>query len=570
MRRMSKFRLCRSRAMPDLTADIIIENARILTMDEGLPRADALAIRGNRILSVGARGDMGGLKAGHTRVIDAAGATVLPGLIESHMHLFPGAVLLTRLNLAGITGFDAVAAAIRQRAAEEPGDGLLMVEQAHYGTFGEGVSITRQVLDAVLPDRPLALMAGDHHTVWANTLALKAAGLLQGLALPPGNEVVMGADGLASGELREFLAFDPVVALTPTGGRESLGLATGRWPKTPATPAERAADKALLKRGLHHLARHGFTSFHAFDGDPYQYELLAELEAEGALTVRARYPFRILPGMDMAEFALAEEWRRTCNSAFLKVDFIKMFMDGVLESTTAAMLDDYCGHPGVKGECLFEAGEYDALCIEADRRGFQIAVHAIGDLAVRRTLDGYEAARRAHGARDARHRVEHIETLDPADIGRFADMGVIASFQPTHAPGGAYPLEPLATLIGRERMRTAYAWQTLRDTGARLAFSSDWPVAPIDAMLGVKTAMTRAQAFDGAPDQRQGLMDTLASFTRDNAFAAFEETEKGMLKPGMLADVTVLSGDIEAMQAEAIDTLKAAFTICDGRVTFEG
>jgi hypothetical protein len=552
------------------TADIIIENARILTMDAAKPRCEALAITGNRVSGAGARADILQQKAAHTRLIDARGATVLPGLIESHMHLFPGAALLTRLNLAGVTGFEAVAAQIRQRAAEEPGDGILMVEQAHYGTFGEAMPITRQLLDSILPGRPLALMAGDHHTVWANTAALTAAGLLHGMALPAGNEVVLGPDGLASGELREFLAFDAVVALTPTGGRESLGLATGRWPKTPATPAERATDKALLKRGLAHLVQHGFTSFHAFDGDPYQYELMAELEAEGALNVRARYPFRILPGMDFAEFALAEEWRTQYNSSFLKVDFIKTFMDGVLESTTAAMLEDYCGHPGVKGECLFSAAEHDALCIEADRRGFQIAVHAIGDLAVRRTLDGFQAARTANGARDARHRVEHIETLDPADIGRFALLGVIASFQPTHAPGGAYPLEPLATLIGRERMRTAYAWQTLRDTGARLAFSSDWPVAPIDAMLGIKTAMTRAQAFDGAPDQRQGLMDTLASFTRDNAFAAFEEADKGMLKPGMLADVTVLSGDIEAIAPDAIDTLKAAMTICDGKVTFEG
>src|SRR5690606_22774361 len=174
-------------------------------------------------------------------------------------------------------------------------------------------------------------------------------------------------------------------------------------------------------------------------------------------------------------------------------------------STTAHMFADYGTAPGVSGYSYFEQDEFDAICTEADRHGLQIAVHAIGDAAVNRTLNGYEAARRANGARDSRHRIEHIEMLAPSDLPRFAELGVIASMQPTHAPGGAYPVEPILSMVGRDRMMTGYAWQTIRRTGARLVFASDWPVAPLDPLLGIKTAITRKPAFEGAPDERQTL-----------------------------------------------------------------
>jgi predicted amidohydrolase YtcJ len=548
-------------------AAIIIENARILTMDAAQPRAEAIAIGGNRILALGARSDVAPFRTPSTRIINAGGATVLPGLIESHMHLFQGAVQLDRLAIPGLTGASAIDA-IRARAAAEPGNGLILVEQAAYDALGAGVALTRHALDAILPGRPLALMAGDHHTVWANTAALAATGLLDGRALPHGHEVVMAPDGRAAGELREFLAFEALLALTPTGGRESFGLMHGRAPAVAPGPVERASDAALLKRGLAHLARHGFTSFHAMDGDPYQYELVAGLEAEGALPLRARFPFRVLPGMDRTELALAEEWRARFASPLMSVDFIKIFMDGVIESRTAFMLADYDDAPGQRGEALFAQDEFDALCIEAERRGFQIAVHAIGDAAVRRTLDGYAAARRANGVGDRRHRIEHIETIDATDIPRLAELGVIASFQPTHAPSRHYPAEPLAALIGERRMATAFPWRTMRETGARICFSSDWPVVPVNPFEGIANALARPQ-WKSAPDQRQTLPETLASYTRDNAFAGFAEAQTGMLKQGMLADLVMLSGDIEAATPDEIEGFAAMLTICDGRVTFE-
>lgn len=549
------------------SADLLIENARILTMDPERPFAEAIALKDGTVLAVGSRTEVAEAAPSASRRIDAGGASVLPGFIDSHIHLFTGGAQLDSLSLAGFTGFDRIAAAIRARAASDAST-VLIAEQAAYSMFGDDEPITRQLLDRVLPDRPLALFASDHHTMWANTAALRAAGILRGRDVPPGNEIVMGEDGLATGELREFEAMAPVSALTPTGGREMLGLA-GHEPKTAPTAAQRAIDTAIIKQGLAYCASLGITSFHNMDGNFYQLELLGEIERAGELIVRGRVPFRFTPGMALSELEKAVEMRRRWNSDRLRADFVKIFMDGVVESTTAHMFEDYDTAPGVRGFSYFEPEEFDAICAQIDRLGFQIAVHAIGDAAVNRTLNGYEAAQRANGRRDSRHRIEHIEVLAPADLGRFAALGVIASMQPTHAPGGYYPPEPILSMVGRERMRLAYPWQTIRDTGARLVFASDWPVAPLDPLLGIRTAMMRGPVFDGAPDERQSLIDSIAGFTRDGAFTEFTEDRKGVLRRGALADVVILAGDIEAREPGEIDAMKVAATICGGQLTYE-
>jgi len=550
-------------------ADIIIDNGRVLTMDPERPRAEAVALSGNRILAVGSRADVGALRGPATRVVDAGGATVLPGFIESHMHIFPGSTQLDSLSLAGLTGFEAIAKAVRRRAAERADEALILAEQAQYAMFGAGTAIDRHVLDRILADRPLAFYAADHHTIWANTAALTATGLLSGRTAPAGSEIVLGDDGLANGELREFQAYEPILRMTPTGGREGNGLASGAAFATPPSAAERALDLAALRNGLDYCASLGITSFHNMDGDPWQLDLLDEIDRDGGLKARAYMPFRMLPGMGLGELKRAVDERTHYAGERLKAGFVKMFMDGVLESTTAYMLDDYGGHPGLRGEPLFTPQDFDAICIEVDRLGLQIAVHAIGDAAVRQTLDGYAAARRANGARDSRHRIEHIETLDPADLPRLAELGVVASLQPTHAPGPCFPSEPLTSLIGDRRLPLSYAWQTIRATGARVCFASDWPVAPLDPLLGIQAALTRRRLAPAAADEKQDLMDTLASFTRDGAFVEFAEGEKGMLRPGFLADVAVLDGDIEATAADAIASMKVVATFCDGRQTYQ-
>jgi hypothetical protein len=234
------------------------------------------------------------------------------------------------------------------------------------------------------------------------------------------------------------------------------------------------------------------------------------------------------------------------------------------------MIEDYADRPGWKGEPLFTPERFAEVATEIDRRGLQIAVHAIGDGAVRAVLDGYEAAAKANGKRDSRHRIEHIEVVHADDVPRFRALGVVASMQPPHPPGTmGLPLEPTVSRIGRERWHLSYAWRTLRDAGARLVFATDWPVSPIDPLASVQAAVTRTTWADDLPDQRQTLDETLASYTRDSAHTEFMEGRKGQLKPGQLADIVTLAGDITAVSPDTIINVRPAMTVCDGRVTFE-
>lgn len=551
------------------SADIIITNARILTMDGGQPRAEALAISGNRILTVGSKDEVPNLRGSHTRVIDAKGKTVLPGFVESHMHLFMGAVELDSLMVTGVEGLDALTRAVRDFAGKRPADPIIVANGANYMIIRQTGVITRHDLDMILPNRPFILCCFDHHTVWANTEALKAAGLLHGKVLPPGNEVVMGPDGLATGELKEPGAFIPVFALTPTQGRESLGMTMGEDPVPPATHVQRQNDKAAIKRGLAYCASLGITSIHNMDGNFYQLELLDALRHEGSLLCRVQVPWHQKNYFPLERIDEAVEMRRRYHDDMLYSGRVKVFMDGVIESLTAFMLDDYPNHPGERGLPLFTPEQFDEVAIRADKHGLQIAVHAIGDGAVRRTLDGYEAARKANGKRDSRHRIEHIEVIDPADIPRLKELGVTASMQPIvglGVPGGQD--EPCRERIGR-KLPFAYAWQTIREAGAHMSFSSDWPISPLDPLLGMQSAMTQVPLEPDCPPQRQGLMETIAAFTSDGAYTEFAEAKKGRLKAGLLADVVVLDGDIETTPASELATIKPKLTICDGRITFE-
>jgi predicted amidohydrolase YtcJ len=550
-------------------ADILIANARVQTLDGKGTRGEALAVAGNEIIFVGDGADAAALRHKGTRVIDAQGASVLPGFIESHMHIFSGAAELDHLQLTGVKGFAELEAKARAYAAARPETKLLVAQGADYTILSKDERMTRQHLDRIVPDRPFMMFSPDHHTAWANTAALEKAHLLKGRDVGIGSEIVMGDDGLAMGELREGGAIDPVRALGGAG-RERLGLETGGEPDIAPTTQERAADRDTMRLGLAHCARHGITSFHNMDGNFYQLELLDEIDQESGLPVRARIPFHMKNFMKLADLEKASEMHRRYRSERLASGFVKMFMDGVIDSTTAIMVDGYAGGSNQNGDPLFPEEQFREIAIEADRRGLQIAVHAIGDGAVNRVLNGYEAAANANGRRDSRHRVEHAEVVLPQDIERFHRLGVVASMQPPHPPGTmGLPLEPTISLIGEKRWAYSYAWQTLREAGVRLAFGSDWPVSDINPLRGIHAAVTRKAWKKGVVEQRQSLHDTLMGYTADGAWTEFQEHRKGRLMPGMLADIVVLSDDIEAVAPEEIDKLHPVVTICDGRVTYE-
>jgi predicted amidohydrolase YtcJ len=552
-----------------LSAELIVTNARILTMDDDNPTAEALAVANGRILAVGSGAEIAALAGPDTRRIDAKGASVLPGFIESHLHMLMGAAELVQLQLFGVKGFDALSEKVRAYAAANPDRPLLVAQGADYTIISDTEPLTRHHLDRILPDRPLALVSPDHHTMWANTKALEAAGILHGRAVGAGNEIVMGDDGLAAGELRESEAMGPVSALAGES-RIRLGITTGGEPDPAPTPEERAADRAIMLRGLQYAAEHGITSFHNMDGNLYQLELLAELQAEGNLLCRARVPFHYKNFMTPDILEKASMMAERYNSEWLQSGFVKMFIDGVLDSWTAVMVEPYADRPDWVGEPLFSAEEFARVATEIDRRGLQIAVHAIGDGAVRTVLDGYEAARKANGQRDSRHRIEHIEVTTDADIPRFAELGVVCSMQPPHPPGSmGLPLEPTVSRIGRDRWRLAYAWRTVKDTGARVVFASDWPVSPIDPMAGIQAAMVRKPWAEGLPDHSYSLREAIAGYTVEGAYTEFAEAAKGRLKQGYLADLVVLSGDVEATDPEQLHTVRPVTTICGGRITYQ-
>ena len=549
-------------------ADLIIRNARIMTMDDMFPSADSMAISGHAITAVGSTDDVANLAGPATRIIDAGGASVLPGFIESHLHIFSGAASLSRLDLTGVEGKDALRNAVMNWSARQP-NGIIFANQAHYTILGSG-PITRQMLDEACPDRPFAMMAPDSHTAWANTSALTAAGLLNGRRINSGSEIVMAEDGTASGELRETDAFAPVIALTETQGREALGYTTARDPVPAPTNAQRAADIATLQQGIKYCASLGITSMHNMDGNLYQCELLQQIHQADGLNCRIEVPFHYKNDKQLSDLEEAEHMRRTWSSDHLWCNRVKLFMDGVLDSGTAFVLDGYPDAPSSTGDPLFSAEEFNEIAAQCDKRGFQIAVHAIGDAAVRRTLDGYQAARQANGKRDSRHRIEHIEIIDEADIKRFAELGVIASMQPLHALGtGSYPMEPTRSKIGDAKLARAFAWNTLRDAGANLCFASDWPVSPVDPLLSIKAAMTREKLHPSHPDQRQSLHQAVHGYTAGGAYAEFSEGRKGTLKSGSLADIVILDGNIETTDPGAIDTMKVTTTICDGHITYQ-
>ncbi|MET3522268.1 amidohydrolase [Mesorhizobium abyssinicae] len=551
-----------------MQADMVVTNARILTMDPARPAASAMAIANGRVLAVGDATDVLPLAGNSTRIIDAAGRSVLPGFIEAHMHVFGGGAILNDLLLTGTKGEAAIRDKVRAHAAANPEAKVLFCQGADYDML-DGRPIDRHFLDSILDDRPLAFVAFDHHTMWANTILLKEVGLLHGKALGPGNEVVMGGDALATGELREVEAFGPVNVYAGTF-RSSLGLSTGGEPPEPPTPEERALDRASIKAALAWCARHGITSIHNMDGNLYTLELLTEIQEQGALLCRVKVPFHFKNFMTVAMLEKASRMNDDYRGDWLNSGLVKAFYDGVIEGYTAYLVDGYADRPDFTGEPLFTQAQFTEMAIEADRRGLQIAVHAIGDGAVRSVLNGYEAAMKANGPRDARHRVEHIEVIQPSDIPRFAALGAIASMQPPHPPGVMdFPLEPAKTRIGPDRWPLAYAWRTLKQAGAHVVFASDWPVARIDVLAGIHAAVNRKPWAPHLPDQSYTVHEAIAAYTIEGAYAEHAEDRKGQLKPGHFADFVLLSGDIEAVSPEEINTLSPALTVCGGRVTFE-
>jgi predicted amidohydrolase YtcJ len=529
-------------------ADLLIVNAKILTLDPNVPNAEALAIAGERILWLGSTKDSSAFKAAGTRVIDAGGRSVLPGLIDAHVHLIKGSMQLDKISGVGITSLSALKNRILEYRQRGPSRKTLVGYGLDYGLFDPARAV-REQLDGIVSDRPLALYAYDLHTVWANTRALEMAGLLHGRATSPGNEVVMGDDGLATGELLEREAFGPLAEIVE--------------PQDPQT------QRAAVLEGLKLFASYGLTGGHNMDGTVEHLALYSSLERNQELSIRLDVPFSVTPHHTPEIVARALEMRDSVSGNVLTSHRVKFFMDGVIETGTGFMLEAYSDLPGRYGDPLFSLEHFTDIALEADKNGLQIAVHAIGDAAVRRTLDGLENVQRTNGTRDSRHRIEHIELLHPNDLGRFKTLGVTASMQPTHA-AMSLPGTVWANRVGRERWENAFPWNDLRNALVPLVFGTDFPVVGLNPFCAIHNAVARGAWAQDMTNHGQTLMQALAGYTRDAAWAQFREHEKGMLRVGMLADVTMLTQDITTTPLEEIPNLRSSLTVLGGRVVFEG
>lgn len=548
-------------------ADLIITNARVITVDPQNPHAEAVGVTGNRISYVGSAKDAKDWCGPRTRIVDAQGCTLMPGFIDSHFHLRIGSAELGNIPLENVKSFEDLKIAILDFSQEHSDDLWITGSHLNYDIMPGSERLSRHHLDTIISDRPIALMAFDYHTMWVNTLALEMAGILHGGKTGPNSEIVMGPDGLASGELREPAAYGKVLALTGVWGRAMSSL-TG-VPMNKGLPYDEGQERILLRKGLTLANRVGITSVHNMDGNLEQIRLYKTLEEAGELTVRVYIPLSVRPESQPEALAEAVAMREEYNTGMVHSGFVKFFMDGVIESWTALLLDDYTDKSGWCGYANYSLEYFTQMAVASDRLGLQISVHAIGDGAVRRALDGFEAVCRINGIRDSRHRIEHIELIHPEDLSRFTELGVIASMQPLHAMGSTTETSIWSMRVGSDRWQWGFAWQTIRQAGARLIFGSDWPVVSQNPMLGLHAALNRKPLAPGLPDQRQSLMDAIASYTTDAAYAEFQEHQKGQICPGMLADLVLLSDDLTAVSPEDLSEISAVMTICDGRIVYE-
>jgi predicted amidohydrolase YtcJ len=530
-------------------SSIIFHNAAVYTANPSQPRAEAVALENNRIAYVGDNAKALAHRQSTTKVVDAKGRTVMPGFNDSHYHLGMGSYTLDELYLDNVKTLTELRDAIQKYVWENPSKSWIVGRRCSYDIDG-AKPLTRQHLDAIEANKPVALFSLDFHTVWANTKALELGGILHGAETQTGSEIVMASDGTASGELREPAAYHLVTEKRPERtGSEKL---------------------SLIKQGIQLANSYGITSIHNMDDEDRELENYGLLESRGDLTLRIDFPLSIKPETPLEDLYIIKDWQKNIKSERLHFGRIKVFMDGVIESTTALMVEPYA-HLDTLGDALFTAKHFNEIAVTADKLGWQISVHAIGDGAVKRTLDGYKTAQKTNGKRDSRHRIEHIETLHPTDLHRFKELGVIASMQPLHAPQphrGHYLF--WMQCVGEKRWAWSFPWQTLREAGATLAFSSDYPVVTQSPFMGIDAGVNRQAWKPELRNQAQTLEQVLDGYTKAGAYLEFAEHEKGQLKEGMLADVVMLSDDLFSISRNDIKNMKTDLTVMDGNIVYEG
>ncbi len=532
-------------------ATLVVTNALIATMDARNPRAEALAAQGEWIVAVGTVDQIALHVGPETKVIDAGGRLVIPGFNDSHCHFRGGAELLRSLNLYGVDTIEKVLALVKERVAgAAPGEWITGSRYDH--TLWGDRWPTRADLDKVAPRNPVVLRRASGHSVWVNSLALERSGITKDTANPPAGEIQIDP---GTGE--------------PTGILLESAAGLVRVPRgADISPVERHRQrKDDLLAGLRHAAELGVTSVQS-SSSLEELELVRELKADGLLTLRFNGWLRLADARGLTRRGI----RSGDGDLWVRVGFLKGYIDGTLGDGTAAMFEPFADREGFLGLPTMTQAELDSAVLLADRNGFQIGVHAIGDKGVHMVLDAFQRARLANGQSDRRHRIEHAQVIHPDDIRRFGLLGVIPSMQQTHCTTDMRFAEKR---VGINRCKTSYAWRSLLDSGAVLAFGTDWSVEPLDPMRGVFSSVTRTNIQEMQPktgwfpEQKLTVWESIYYYTYGSAFAEHLDHVKGTLSVGKLADMVMLDADLFAIDPERILDVKVDYTIVGGRVVWD-
>jgi predicted amidohydrolase YtcJ len=530
-------------------ADLIVHNAKVWTVDRNHPTAQAVAVLGDRIVAVGSSDEIEAWHGARTRVLDAAGKLLLPGFNDSHVHFVDGGLALDNVQLNDATSAEEFARRIAERAKITPRGEWVTGGDWDETKWTPAKMPTKVLIDPFSPDTPVFVSRYDGHMALANSVTLRLAGITAKTPDPPGGVIVRDAQGNPTGALKDA-AMDYVSKVQPLLSHEQRLKA--------------------VKRALAQAASVGVTSVQHMNPEYVDIAVYHELLQRGELTARV-YAAPLIPGVDdQVKIGI----RHAFGDPFLRIGALKAYADGSLGSATAYFFEPFSNQPSNRGLLSDEMHPVSLMqdrMMRADAAGLQICTHAIGDQGISIILDIYSEIVKAHGDSDRRFRIEHAQHMAAKDFDRFAQLQVIASVQPYHAiDDGRWAEER----IGHDRASRTYAFRTFLNHGVRLAFGTDWNVAPLNPMLTVYAAVTRA-TLDGKnpggwfPEQKLTLPEAIEAYTMGSAYAEFQENEKGSITPGKLADMVLLSDDIFTIDPAKIRDVKIVTTIVGGKTVWD-
>jgi predicted amidohydrolase YtcJ len=535
-------------AQPKPSATLIVTNAGVYTVDKQRPKAEAVAVIGDRIVAVGSRADIDLWRGPQTKVIDAGGKLLLPGFNDAHVHFIQGGAQLEQVNLVDASTREEFAKRIAKQVVKTLKGEWILGGRWDETKWAKPELPTKELVDPVSGNTPIFVERYDGHEALANSAAMKLAGINSKTADVPGGVIVRDGNGNPTGIFKDAAQELIYKAIPPMTQERRLRAARG---------------------ALKHAASLGVTSVQHMNPEFADVATYSELAEKGELTTRIYAVPMETDWRDQANVGIRHAW----GSSYLRLGAVKGYADGSLGSQTAYMFEPFSDDPGNRGLLSDEMHPPSAMrdrLMQADAAGLQIRVHAIGDRAISMMLDIFGDIEKEHGYHDQRFAIEHAQHMAQKDFERFAKLHVIASMQPYHAIDDGRWAE---ARLGHERARYSYAWRSFLDHGVTLAFGTDWPVAPLDPMIGLYAAVTRA-TLDGKnpggwiPEEKITLPEAIEAYTMGATFAEFQEREKGSITPGKLADMVIVSDNIFDLKPETIRNAKVQTTIVGGKVVY--